>query len=126
MQTTTRLARDRHLILHALEVLRLIGDCMERKHDVDNGDVELVFGFMRDVAHPCVAADQQAQIEVLFNQMTLAHTNAACDQFVSSSQLYIRMLAPGITQSVLTDELARQHSSRLHQLEVKYTSPHCI
>lgn len=126
METATRVARDRHLILHGLEVLRLIGDCMERKHDVDAADMDLVLTFMRQVAHPSVADSHLPRIEILFNEMIHAHKNGDCETFLSLAQSYTALLVPGVTQPVLTDELARQHSLKLHQLEVKYTSPHCI
>lgn len=126
MQATARIARDHHLILEALEVLRLIGDRMERDHHVDEDDVQALFGFLHDVAHPCVNPSCFDQVETLFNQLTQAHSDSVREEFVSLSLRYTNALVPVLVKSVLTDELARQHSSRLHQLESKYTSPHCI
>jgi uncharacterized protein YdiU (UPF0061 family) len=54
MQTAVSRTREHQLVFCGLEVLRLIGERMESRDDVDGEDVELVLTFMRDVAHRCL------------------------------------------------------------------------
>jgi hypothetical protein len=46
--------KEHQVVFCGLEVLRLIGERMESQSEVDNGDLDLVLGFMRDVAHRCL------------------------------------------------------------------------
>jgi hemerythrin-like domain-containing protein len=59
MSATVSMVRDHHIILRGLEVLRLMGDRMESRHDVAYDDIQIVLGFMRDIAHPCLDNAEQ-------------------------------------------------------------------
>ena len=53
------LSRDHLVSLHALEVLRLIADRVERHEAVDIEDVRFVFRFLNEVAHGCLDNTEQ-------------------------------------------------------------------
>src|SRR5258705_10634538 len=54
MQVSASRAREHQVVFCGLEVLRLIGERMENRSDVDGEDLHLVLTFMRDVAHRCL------------------------------------------------------------------------
>jgi hypothetical protein len=157
MAATASRAREHQVVFCGLEVLRLIGERMEKRDEVDGQDLQLVLEFMRDVAHRCLENTEDilrfaamdgslanhGKALSLFEQLN----GASDDDFVSLCRAYTDLLATSIFEdrrclSALdcdlttlsqfyewerqVDELARTHGQRLHQLEAKYTSPHCI
>src|SRR2546421_5463247 len=54
MQATASRAREHQVVFCGLEVLRLIGERMENRSDVDGDDIRVVLTFMREVAHRCL------------------------------------------------------------------------
>ena len=54
MQAFALRAREHQLVFCGLEVLRLIGERIENRNDVDTQDLQLVLAFMRDIAHRCL------------------------------------------------------------------------
>jgi hypothetical protein len=54
MQAAVSRVKEHQVVFCGLEVLRLIGERMESRNDVDGQDLQLVLGFMRDVAHRCL------------------------------------------------------------------------
>src|SRR5207253_9328985 len=54
MHATAARAREHQVVFCGLEVLRLIGERMENRDDVDRQDLQIVLEFMRDVAHRCL------------------------------------------------------------------------
>ena len=117
MSATVALVRDHQIILSGLEVLRLMGERMEVRQDVDREDIHVVLGFMRDVAHRCVdntegligpilasnagasrqvletTLDNHRQVRTLFEQLTQAVESDAAGEFVSLSVSYTTLLA---------------------------------
>ncbi|PYS55960.1 MAG: hypothetical protein DMG13_01850 [Acidobacteria bacterium] len=108
-------SRDHQVILCGLEVLRLMGERVASRQDVDGEDIHLVLAFMRDVAHRCLdnaeelfrgARDNSRLKTVLTNHLTnhgrARHlfaklTHAAnpvmADEFVPVCGLYTNLLA---------------------------------
>src|SRR5688572_23893690 len=74
METTAPLARDHQIILHALEVLRLMSERMESDHVVDQRDVGFVLGFFRDVAHECLDNTEKLLLRPALAKATAAQT----------------------------------------------------
>ena len=157
MQAAVSRVKEHQVVFCGLEVLRLIGERMENSHDVDGQDLQLVLGFMRDVAHRCLdnteeilrfaALEQNVarhrQAKSLFEELIAAQGLS----FASTCRRYTDLLAHSIFEDrrclstldcdALTlsqfyeweheiADLARQHGQTLHQLEMKYTIPHCI
>ena len=54
MQAAALRAREHQVVFCGLEVLRLIGERMENRSDVDREDVQVILTFMREVAHRCL------------------------------------------------------------------------
>src|SRR6059036_1240152 len=54
MNAAAYVSRDHQVILCGLEVLRLMGERVASRQDVDAEDIQVVLGFMRDVAHRCL------------------------------------------------------------------------
>lgn len=54
MQATAARAREHQVVYCGLEVLRLIGERVESRDEVDREDLLAVLAFMRDVAHKCL------------------------------------------------------------------------
>jgi hypothetical protein len=160
MQATAR-AREHQLVFCGLEVLRLIGERLENRNEVDRQDLDTVLTFMREVAHRCLdntedilrfaAMDaslaNHARTHSIFMQINSTAMDIAPEQFAALCRLYIDLLARSIFEdrrclSTMdcdpttlgqfyewereVDELARPHGEILHQLETKYTEPHCI
>jgi hypothetical protein len=109
MQATATRAREHQVVYCGLEVLRLIGDRMENRDEVDPEDLRVVLAFMRDVAHRCLdntedflrlasmeqrlANHQRARM--LFDELACADGAA----FVAACRLYTDILS----QSILED-----------------------
>ncbi len=106
MPATPSRAREHQVVFCGLEVLRLIGERIENRDDVDRQDVQLVLEFMRDVAHRCLentedilrfaamegslANHQQARS--LFEQLG----SASGQDFASLCRAYTNILAASI------------------------------
>ena len=179
MSARVTLTQDRLLIFHALEVLNLITDRLERDDAVDPGDMQTVLQFLHGVAHRCLdyreellkhpalsKADGQARLRVddslrlhrqvhgIFKELMTELRKGKAQEFVLLSRAYTNLFAdlifkedvvlPDLIASFFdgeSDQLAliefekcerhlcseaRQLCSALHQMEMKYTSPHCI
>jgi hypothetical protein len=157
MQAAASRVREHQVVFCGLEVLRLIGERMEDRNDVDGEDLQLVLVFMRDVAHRCLdnteeilrsaAMDQNVakhrQAKLLFEELSRVNGEAfsiTCRQYTDLLAYLIfedrRCLSAldcdPITLSQFYEwereiaDIARAHGQKLHQLEMKYTSPHCI
>ena len=157
MQAAASRVKEHQVVFCGLEVLRLIGERMENCNDVDDQDLQVILGFMRDVAHRCLDNTEEIlrfaslepnvarhrQAKSLFEQLS------TCDgmTFAVTCRQYTDLLANSIfedrrcvstldcdpvTLSQFYEwereiaDLARRHGQMLHQLEMKYTSPHCI
>jgi hemerythrin-like domain-containing protein len=111
MQPTAARAREHQIIFCGLEVLRLMGERIQSRHDVDRQDIETVLKFMREVAHRCldntedilrfasmdgsVANHQRARS--LFDQLnTTASSASATDEFAELCRRYTDLLATSI------------------------------
>src|SRR5215468_8939091 len=106
MGTTTARAREHQVVYCGLEVLRLIGERLESQADVDDGDVRIVLGFMREVAHRCLentegifrfaALDQRLdahrRVRALFDDLG----RASGGDFAAPCRLYTDLLAQSI------------------------------
>jgi len=106
MPATPSRAREHQVVFCGLEVLRLIGERMENREDVDSQDVQLVLEFMREVAHRCLentedilrfaAMDRSLanhqQARSLFEKLN----DAASEDFASLCRAYTNILAASI------------------------------
>lgn len=150
MQVTALRARDHQVVYCGLEVLRLIGERIESGNDVEEGDLQVVLGFMQDVAHRCLQNTEELlgeiathhRVRTLFQEMTLVVNGSARDHFGPACRAYTTLMADLIFQERRSlpavnlgrfnecereiDEIAGRHGQTLHRLELKYTSPHCI
>ena len=157
MQAAASRVREHQVVFCGLEVLRLMGERMENEHDVDGQDLELILGFMRDVAHRCLDNTEEILRFACLEQSVVKHrqakslfeelTRADGAIFASACRRYTDLLAnlifedrrclsaldcDPVTLSQFYEwereiaDLARPHGQTLHQLEMKYTNPHCI
>jgi hypothetical protein len=108
MQAAAR-TKEHQVVYCGLEVLRLIGERIESRDEVDREDLRVVLEFMRDVAHRCLdntedilhfaSLDQQLvshrRVRSLFED--LARTDGT--DFVAACRLYTDILS----QSILDD-----------------------
>jgi hypothetical protein len=104
MQAAASRAREHQVVFCGLEVLRLIGERMESRSDVDDEDVRLVLTFMREVAHRCLdnteeflqAASMEEKLlrheraRSLFDQMS---RTSAVEEFAALCQTYTTLVA---------------------------------
>jgi hypothetical protein len=130
MSSAARLSRSHHVTLHALEVLRLIGDRMEQKSAVDIEDVRCLFLYLNDVAHPCLNGSRPSHREVttLFASLN-EKIESENEEFVRLSRAYTDMLADLILLNGLDVPKTTGytgHAEVFHRLELKYIRPHCI
>lgn len=157
MQTTTSRAREHQVVFCGLEVLRLMGERFENRHDVDGQDLQVILTFMREVVHRCLENTEEILRSASLEQNVAKHHQAKSmfeelnraegEAFASTCRLYTDLLATAIfedrrclskldcdpiTLSQFYEwereiaDVARQHGQMLHQLEIKYTNPHCI
>ena len=158
MQSTTAGPREHQVVLRGLEVLRLIAERLENRNEVDRQDLQVVLGFLRDVANRCLDNTEDILRSASLEQNVVNHRRArtvfeelsgdcSADAFTAACGLYTDLIAYAIFEDrrcvskldcdpvTLSqfyewereiDELARQYGRTLHQLEMKYTSPHCI
>jgi len=106
MQAAASRLREHQLVFCGLEVLRLMGERMENRDEVDGQDLQLVLGFMRDVAHRCLDNTEEIlrfasleqnvakhrQARSLFEELTRVEGPA----FVSTCRRYTDLLTNSI------------------------------
>ena len=116
-------SREHQIILCGLEILRLMRERMENRHDVDLQDVAAILDFMRDVAHPCLENTEKLlrpalarrtstnegvwidsalcchdQLRSLFTEMEVVAGSATIEAFFSASGTYTSELEKVIVQ----------------------------
>jgi len=110
MQATASRTREHQIIFCGLEVLRLIGERMENRGDVDWNDIEVVLNFMRDVAHRCLdntedilqfasmdgSVANHRQARSLFDQLHSAANASGAEDFARLCRVYTNLLATSI------------------------------
>ncbi len=108
-------AREHQVVFCGLEVLRLMGERLEDRNEVDPKDIETVLTFMRDVAHRCLdntedilrfaakdtSLTNHERARSVFGQLHTAANDPACEEFASLCNLYIRLLAASIFEDRL-------------------------
>jgi hypothetical protein len=109
MQATAR-AREHQVVFCGLEVLRLIGERVEARNDVDRTDLDAVLSFMRDVGHRCLdntedilrvagldtSLANHVRARSIFAQLDNAGNDFANDEFSSLCRVYTDLLAMAI------------------------------
>src|SRR5215831_5718920 len=109
MQAAAARTKEHQVVYCGLEVLRLIGERIESRDEVDREDLLVVLEFMRGVAHRCLdntedilrfaSMDQNLashrRVRILFEE--LSHSDGA--DFVTACRLYTDTLS----QSILHD-----------------------
>ena len=106
MQATASRAREHQVVFCGLEVLRLIGERMENRHDVDGQDVQVVLVFMRDIAHRCLENTEEILRFASLDQSIANHhrarslfeelSRAEGEAFAEACRLYTDLLANSI------------------------------
>jgi hypothetical protein len=109
MQTTAARARDYQVVYCGLEVLRLIGERIESRGEVDSDDLQVVLVFMRDIAHRCLDNTEDILRHASMEQRLENHRRAQslldqlrCTEgveFAAACRAYTDLLA----QSILED-----------------------
>jgi hypothetical protein len=106
MQAAAARTREHQVVLCGLEVLRLMGERMADSSEVDPQDLQIVFDFMRDVAHRCLdnteeilrfaSMDQHVtrhhQAKLLFEELIQSDERT----FVPTCRRYTDLLADSI------------------------------
>jgi hypothetical protein len=105
---------------------------MESRHNVDGEDIQVVLGFMNEVAHRCLEAGRLEKAQKLFLELRRTARLNSAEEFVIVSRSYTSLLAdiflansPEHTGFEIR-EAARLHAQLFRRLETKYTGPHCI
>jgi len=109
MQPAKSRAREHQVVFCGLEVLRLIGERMESRNDVDGQDLQVVLAFMRDVAHRCLDNTEEILRFACMDQRIANHEKArslfeqlsrasAAEEFAVSCRLYTDLLAHTISE----------------------------
>jgi hypothetical protein len=65
--------REHQVVFCGLEVLRLIGERMEDRTDVDGQDLQLVLSFMKEIAHRCLENTEDILQAALMDQNVARH-----------------------------------------------------
>jgi hypothetical protein len=76
MQSAASRVREHQVVFCGLEVLRLIGERIENRTEVDGEDVQIVLTFMRDVAHRCLDNTEEFLRAASMEQKLLSHRHA--------------------------------------------------
>ncbi len=76
MQAAASRVREHQVVFCGLEVLRLIGERIENRNDVDGEDLQLVLSFMRDVAHRCLDNTEEILRAASLDQNVAKHRQA--------------------------------------------------
>ncbi len=109
MQATAR-AREHQVVFCGLEVLRLMGERLENRNEVDVQDLDIVLIFMRDVAHRCLDNTEEilrfaamdgslanhVRARSVLEQLTGGVNDFATEEFASLCRLYVNLLATSI------------------------------
>jgi hypothetical protein len=135
MQSNSPGSMGHQVTLHALEVLRLIADRMERKHAVDIEDIHFLLRCFSEVSHPSLgsAAPDHQQLHTLYAELA-GKLDSQSEEFVRLSRVYTNRLADlilleGVQGRESIVDFSRQTGHPLHhleELELKYVTPHCI
>src|SRR5215510_12449031 len=110
MQAGASRAREHQVVFCGLEVLRLIGERMENRDDVDGEDIKVVLSFMRDVAHRCLdntedilrfasldgSIANHERARSLFDEIQSAADAAIAENFARLCLVYTDLLAVAI------------------------------
>ena len=106
MPATPSRAREHQVVFCGLEVLRLIGERMENRDDVDRQDLQIVLEFMRDVAHRCLENTEDILRFAAMDRSLANHqkarslyeqlNSASGEDFTSLCRAYTSMLAASI------------------------------
>jgi len=103
-------AREHQVVFCGLEVLRLIGERVEARNDVDRTDLDAVLSFMRDVGHRCLdntedilrvagldtSLANHVRARSIFAQLDTVGNDFATDEFSSLCRAYTDLLAMAI------------------------------
>jgi hypothetical protein len=109
MQATAR-AREHQVVFCGLEVLRLIGERLENRNEVDQRDLDAVLVFMRDIAHRCLDNTEEILRVAAMDASIANHTRArsiwiqlhsstndfTSENFATLCRLYVELLATSI------------------------------
>jgi len=77
MQATAAVrAREHQVVFCGLEVLRLIGERIESRDEVDREDINTVLTFMRSVAHRCLGNTEDLLQIASMDQRLAGHRRA--------------------------------------------------
>ena len=109
MQATAR-AREHQVVFCGLEVLRLMGERLENRSEVDPQDLGIVLTFMRDVAHRCLDNTEEilrfaamhaslanhVRARSVLNQLNNGVNDFTTEEFASLCRLYVNLLASAI------------------------------
>jgi hypothetical protein len=109
MQAIAR-AREHQVVFCGLEVLRLIGERVETRSDVDRSDLNLVLTFMRTVGHRCLdntedilrvagldtSVANHVRARSIFERLDTPENDFATDEFSSLCRAYVDLLATAI------------------------------
>ena len=104
MQAAALRAREHQVVFCGLEVLRLIGERMENRSDVDREDVQVILTFMREVAHRCLDNTEEFLRAAAMEQKLVDHRRArslfdemsrtsAAEEFAALCQVYTTLVA---------------------------------
>ncbi|HEY2380204.1 MAG TPA: hypothetical protein VGK48_03380 [Terriglobia bacterium] len=109
MQATATKAREHQVVYCGLEVLRLIGERIEIRDEVDQEDVRVILAFMRDVGHRCLDNTEEFLRLASLEQQLASHRRARSlfdelgrtggADFAVACRLYTDLLS----QSILED-----------------------
>jgi hypothetical protein len=103
MRAAVSRAREHQVVLCGLEVLRLIGDRMEDRSEIDRQDLVVVLNFMREVAHRCLENTEEI-LRFASMEQHIARHNRAKSLFEELVQADASTFAP--TCHLYTDLLA--------------------
>src|SRR5262245_58879013 len=101
MQATAR-AREHQVVFCGLEVLRLMGERLENRNEIDVQDLRIVLIFLRDVAHRCLDNTEEilrfaakdgslanhVRARSVLDQLTGGVNDFATEEFASLCRLY--------------------------------------
>jgi len=106
MRTAASRIKEHQVVFCGLEVLRLIGERIESSSDVDAQDLQLIFSFMREVAHRCLDNTEEILRVAAMEQNVARHSQAKSlfedliraegSEFVTACRQYTDLLALSI------------------------------
>src|SRR5262245_6967788 len=76
MQAAASRVREHQVVFCGLEVLRLIGERIEDRRDVDGEDLQVVLTFMSEVAHRCLDNTEEILRFAAMEQNVAKHRQA--------------------------------------------------